>query len=90
MSRYASIGRMLIRALHFGVDECAVAVEPPRTSPATGWVWIDVTAGPDDLDELAVLVTIHDQGPLRRRHMNGSRSALIHRSPRPRGALDCS
>ena len=61
MSRYVSIGRMLIRALHFGVDECAVAVEPPRTPPATGWVWIDVTAGPDDLDELAVLVTIHDQ-----------------------------
>ena len=55
MSRYVSIGRMLIRALHFGVDECAVAVEPPRTPPATGWVWIDVTAGPDDLDELAVL-----------------------------------
>ncbi len=55
MSRYVSIGRMLIRALHFGVDECAVAVEPPRTPPATGWVWIDVTAGPDDADELAVL-----------------------------------
>ena len=46
---------MLVRALHFGVDECAVAVEPPRTPPAAGWVWIDVTAGPDDLDELAVL-----------------------------------
>ena len=46
---------MLIRALHRGVDGCAVAVEPPRTPPATGWVWIDVTAGPDDMDELAVL-----------------------------------
>ena len=46
---------MFARALHFGVGERAVAVEPPRTPPASGWVWIDVAAGPDDLDELTAL-----------------------------------
>ena len=90
MSRYVSIGRMLIRALHFGVDECAVAVEPPRTPPATGWVWIDVTAGPDDLDELAVLVTIHDQRSPSKETHEWFTICSDSPQPPPPGALDCS
>ena len=46
---------MLIRALQFGTDECAVATEAATAPPASGWAWIDVTAGPDDMDGLAAL-----------------------------------
>ena len=46
---------MLLRAVHFEPGECAVAVEPTRGRPETGWVWIDITAGKDDHDELARL-----------------------------------
>ena len=46
---------MLIRALKFDADQCAVEVDQPRALPASGWVWIDITAGPGDIDELADL-----------------------------------
>ena len=44
---------MLLRAAHFEPDECAVGVDPSTGLPDAGWVWIDVTAGRSDLDELA-------------------------------------
>ena len=46
---------MQLRAVRFGPGECAVAVEPSTGLPEAGWVWIDVTAGRDDIDELADL-----------------------------------
>ena len=46
---------MLIRAAHFEPGECAAAVEPTHALPESGWVWIDIVAGPDDIDELADL-----------------------------------
>lgn len=46
---------MLIRALQFESGECADEVEPTHGLPQSGWVWIDITAGPDDIDELADL-----------------------------------
>ena len=47
---------MLQRAVHFGPGRCAEAVEPSAGLPDSGWVWIDITAGRDDHDELAELV----------------------------------
>ena len=47
---------MLQRAVHFQPGQCAVAVDPSVEPPGEGWVWIDITAGPDDHDELADLV----------------------------------
>ncbi len=47
---------MLLRAVHFEPGECAAAVDPSAGLPESGWVWIDVTAGRDDHDELAELV----------------------------------
>ena len=46
---------MLKRAVHFDSGRCAVAVEPSGDLPETGWVWIDITAGRGDHDELAEL-----------------------------------
>ena len=46
---------MHIRALQFEAGECAFATEPTHELPESGWVWIDITAGPDDTDELADL-----------------------------------
>ncbi len=46
---------MLLRAVHFEPGQCAVAVELSMGLPEAGWVWIDITAGRDDLDELAEL-----------------------------------
>ena len=47
---------MLQRAVHFEPGRCADAVEPSAGLPDAGWVWIDITAGRDDHDELAELV----------------------------------
>ena len=47
---------MLQRAVHFEPGRCAVAVEPSAGLTQAGWVWIDITAGRDDHDELAELV----------------------------------
>ena len=47
---------MLQRAVHFEPGRCADAVEPSAGLPEAGWVWIDITAGRDDHDELAELV----------------------------------
>ncbi|MYH42107.1 MAG: hypothetical protein F4131_00190, partial [Acidimicrobiaceae bacterium] len=44
---------MLIRALRFESGECADEVEPTHGLPESGWIWIDITAGPGDIDELA-------------------------------------
>ena len=46
---------MLIRALRFGTAECAVATEPAAAPPESGWVWIDVAAGLEDMDSLTAL-----------------------------------
>ena len=46
---------MLTRALHFEADRCAVETDPDGRLPESGWVWIDITAGPEDWDELADL-----------------------------------
>ena len=46
---------MRIRALQFESGECAVEVEPTPALPVSGWVWLDIIAGPDDIDELADL-----------------------------------
>ena len=46
---------MITRALQFESGECAVEVEPTLGLPESDWVWIDITAGPDDVDELADL-----------------------------------
>ena len=46
---------MRIRALQFEPGECAVEVEPTPALPASGWVWLDIIAGPGDIDELAEL-----------------------------------
>ncbi len=50
-----SIVSVLIRALRFGASECAEAIEPPTTLPATGWVWIDITAASDEVEDVIVL-----------------------------------
>ena len=47
---------MLQRAVHFEPGRSAVAIEPAAGLPDAGWVWIDITAGRDDHDELAELV----------------------------------
>ena len=47
---------MLQRAVHFEPGRCADAVDPSAGPPDAGWVWIDITAGRDDHDELAELV----------------------------------
>ena len=44
---------MLIRAVEFGTSECAVEIEPSAELPATGWVWIDITAEGGDIEALA-------------------------------------
>ena len=46
---------MHIRALQFEAGECACEVEPTHELPESDWVWIDIAAGPDDVDELAGL-----------------------------------
>ena len=46
---------MLIRALEFGTGECAVEVEPTFALPASGWLWVDIVAAPEDATELADL-----------------------------------
>ena len=46
---------MITRALQFESGECAVEVAPTLGLPESDWVWIDITAGPDDVDELADL-----------------------------------
>ena len=46
---------MHIRALQFEAGECAFDIEPTHELPESDWVWIDITAGPDDFDELADL-----------------------------------
>ena len=46
---------MLLRALQFEAGECASETEPDHELPESGWVWIDITAGPGDIDELADL-----------------------------------
>ena len=46
---------MITRALQFSSGERAVEVEPPLGLPESDWVWIDITAGSDDVDELADL-----------------------------------
>jgi len=46
---------MLQRAVYFEPGRCADAVEPSAGLPDAGWVWIDITAGRDDHDELADL-----------------------------------
>ena len=46
---------MLQRAVHFEPGRCADAVDPSAGLPDAGWVWIDITAGRDDHDELADL-----------------------------------
>ncbi|MYG94639.1 MAG: magnesium transporter CorA family protein [Acidimicrobiia bacterium] len=46
---------MLIRALKFTTGDCSVEVEPNHALPTTGWIWIDVTAGPEDVEELTEL-----------------------------------
>ncbi len=46
---------MHIRALQFEAGECAFDIEPTHELPESDWVWIDITAGPDDIDELADL-----------------------------------
>ena len=46
---------MHIRALQFEAGQCAFDIEPTHELPESDWVWIDITAGPDDFDELADL-----------------------------------
>ena len=46
---------MHIRAVQFEASECAVEVAPTHAPAESGWVWIDITAQPDDFDELAAL-----------------------------------
>ena len=46
---------MHIRALQFEAGECAFDIEPTHELPESDWVWIDIIAGPDDIDELAEL-----------------------------------
>ena len=46
---------MDIRALQFEAGQCAAEVEPTHALPASDWVWIDITAAPDDADDLADL-----------------------------------
>ncbi|MCY3560033.1 MAG: magnesium transporter CorA family protein [bacterium] len=46
---------MQMRSLEFGTSECAVEVEPTFAPPASGWLWIDIVAGPEDAAELAEL-----------------------------------
>ena len=46
---------MHIRALQFEAGECAFDIAPTHELPESDWVWIDITAGPDDVDELADL-----------------------------------
>ncbi len=43
---------MNLRALQFGVDVVALAVEPPRSMPTEGWTWIDITASPEDIEHI--------------------------------------
>ena len=46
---------MHIRVLEFAPDGRAVEVKPTLALPASGWSWIDITAGPEDATELASL-----------------------------------
>ena len=46
---------MLIRALELDGGERAVEVEATHALLAAGWIWIDVTAGADDVEELVGL-----------------------------------
>jgi len=50
-----ALGLMHIRALQLEAGQCAAEVEPTHDLPESGWVWIDVAAGPGDVDELADL-----------------------------------
>ena len=44
---------MRTRALHFAAGELAVVAESPWAAPPSGWVWIDIEVGMDDMDDLA-------------------------------------
>ncbi len=46
---------MRIRALRFEADRRAAEVEPSGAPAESGWVWIDIAAGPGDMDELSDL-----------------------------------
>ena len=46
---------MLTRALQFGSGDVAVEVDPPQEAPKSGWVWIDIAAGPEDVDHVGAL-----------------------------------
>ena len=46
---------MRIRGLRFEAGRSAAEVEPSDAPAESGWVWIDITAGPGDMDELADL-----------------------------------
>ena len=46
---------MRIRALRFEAGRRAAEVEPSGASAESGWVWIDIAAGPGDMDELSDL-----------------------------------
>ena len=44
---------MNVRALLFGVEAVALAIEPPSQQPSEGWTWIDIAAGRDDVEDVA-------------------------------------
>ena len=46
---------MLLRALQFEAGERARQTEPTHELPASGWMWIDITTGPGDADEVVDL-----------------------------------
>ena len=43
---------MNLRALQFGVEDVAQPLEQPHAMPTEGWAWIDITAGPDDIEHI--------------------------------------
>ena len=44
--------------MEFDGGQCAVEVELALALPDSGWLWIDITAGPEDTDELVGLVEL--------------------------------
>ena len=46
---------MEIRSLLFEPDAPAMTYERPFDDLDAGWVWIDIEAGPDDLDAMATM-----------------------------------
>lgn len=46
---------MFIRSLLFEPGECAVEIEADGEPPESSWMWIDITAGPDDAEDLTGL-----------------------------------